>query len=108
MKYFGPERFKKPDEELVPVPIGETCHHCGEGFLEGDMGEIDLGGNAFHHECTIRLVAGSLGHQRKKCSCYGGTEEDPEGLSKREAAKEAAAYFYVKNEPQLFSPRKED
>lgn len=93
MKFFGPERFKKPDEELVPVPIGESCQWCGEGFKADDMGEY-LGAIPFHHECTIRSVIGSLGHQQKKCSCHGGTEEDPEGMTRREAAIAAAEYHY--------------
>lgn len=47
----------------------------------------------WHQECTIRSIIGSVGHQEKRCSCFGGTEEDPEGMTKREAAKAAYDLF---------------
>jgi hypothetical protein len=48
------------------------------------------GDGRIHHECLIRAVVGSVGHQLRRCSCYGGDEEDPPGLTKREAARLAA------------------
>lgn len=48
-----------------------------------------------HLECDIRGRVGSLGHLQRRCSCYGGLEEDPAGMSKREAAR-AAADFYLR------------
>lgn len=46
-----------------------------------------------HSECSLRLAAGSVGHQRGRCSCYGGDEEDPPGVSRRVAAKAATILF---------------
>lgn len=42
-----------------------------------------------HLECWVRAGVGSVGHLRGRCSCYGGTEEDPDGLTLREAARAA-------------------
>lgn len=97
MKSFG---FDFSDDP-VPVPVGERCLHCGEPIAAADTGfitpYIDRSGGcaarAFHRECMLRNVLGSVGHQRKKCSCYGGTEEDPPGMTKREAARAAVRLF---------------
>ncbi len=40
-----------------------------------------------HADCALRSAAGSVGHQRGRCSCYGGDEEDPPGVSRRVAAR---------------------
>ena len=75
MKYFGPECSRKAWEE----PIGPL-----------DMGYISTGGGAImHYECSMRSVLGSSGHQLGKCGCVGGTQEDPVGLTKRQAAAHA-------------------
>ncbi len=42
-----------------------------------------------HRACAVRWRMGSVGHQQKKCPCYGGTEGDPPGVSKRAAADAA-------------------
>ena len=67
----------------------KICPHCEEPILKGEA-IMPMGGPkdevVFHHECGFRLVAGSVGHIQKRCSCYGGTEGDPTGLTKREAA----------------------
>ncbi len=42
-----------------------------------------------HEACTVRVTKGSVAHQQEKCACYGGTESDPPGMSKRLAAYEA-------------------
>ena len=39
-----------------------------------------------HKECAIRAVIGSAAHQLRECSCYGGTREDPPGMTTRQAA----------------------
>jgi hypothetical protein len=46
-----------------------------------------------HAECNIRQLVGSVGHQRKQCSCYLGERaqmDDPPGVTRREAARAAA------------------
>jgi hypothetical protein len=47
-----------------------------------------------HTECAIRAIFGSVAHQRRDCSCYGGKDaEELVGLSKREAAQLALVEF---------------
>jgi hypothetical protein len=46
-----------------------------------------------HFECAARMSLGSLGHLRGNCSCYGGKEDDPVGISRRQAARAALRYL---------------
>lgn len=64
-----------------------VCAYCGEEILPGES--ADNQGADLHRECLFRGVAGSVGHQLKKCSCYGGTEGDPPGMTPRQAAQAA-------------------
>lgn len=98
MKMFGPPWGH--DGEVVPTPVGEKCLWCEEPVVEGDRGVVtpfmDTDGQreaAQHRECLLRSIFGSVGHQLKRCSCFGGTEEDPPGATRREAAKAAVALF---------------
>jgi hypothetical protein len=45
------------------------------------------------------MVIGSLGHQQRRCGCYveGSTEDDPPGMTMREAAKAAWEYYKQHN-----------
>ncbi len=73
------------------------CAWCGEEILATDPPPtipIRVEPFHFHRECAFRLIGGSAGHILKRCPCYGGSEEDPAGLSKRAAAQAAYdAYF---------------
>ena len=71
------------------------CQYCDEEILPGER--ADVIGSDFHRECLFRTGAGSVGHIRKRCSCYGGTEEDPPGMTKREAAKAALAEWKLRH-----------
>ena len=86
MRYFGPSKLKEGDKRKVAAPIGVLCIWCQEPIGRFDMGTINDAEQVLHYECAIRGVVGSVGHQRGTCSCFGGTEEDPPGLTKREAA----------------------
>ncbi|MEI6196534.1 MAG: helix-turn-helix domain-containing protein [Verrucomicrobiota bacterium] len=54
----------------------------------------------------MRSIAGSVGHQNQRCSCFGGTEDDPPGLTVRQAAQAALDRYHelhketAKNEAQ--------
>lgn len=62
----------------------ELCLWCKEPLTN----DIDRRRNIRAHvECSIRLVIGPASHLRKNCPCYGGFERDPEGFSKRDAAR---------------------
>jgi len=98
VKYFGMVELE--DEILIATPIGELCAYCGEAIESGDPGctipHVDEHGTTerpYHQECHIRMVVGSLGHLKKRCSCYGGTEHDPPGMTPRQAARAAWVYF---------------
>lgn len=94
LAWFG-VRWDAPafdDAPQVPVPLGAEClGGCGELIDEGDTGitmpcvTADLGvqRGAYHLECHLRSVVGSVAHLEHRCSCYGGTEEG--GFSRAEA-----------------------
>lgn len=56
-----------------------------------------------HKECLIRMVSGSKGHILKKCSCYGGTEEDPPEMTLRQAAVAAAEAYYETTKAEVMA-----
>lgn len=75
------------------------CCHCEESIIDGERFEYrhirdgsGMAAKPIHHECAARLVLGSLGHLQGKCSCFNRgseSEDDPPGLTKRQAAKAA-------------------
>lgn len=72
----------------------ENCDHCGEPL--GEDGDHGLISNArMHRECTLRCFIGGLNHLLGRCSCCvpGGAPPDPPGLTKRQAAIAAVAYW---------------
>lgn len=96
MKVFGCSPYLSANLEVVPTPVGEPCLYCQEPILAPDIGfivpHLDETGPrdaAQHRECMLRHLFGSVGHQMKKCSCYSGTEEDPPGMTPRQAASAA-------------------
>jgi hypothetical protein len=112
-KYFGRRAWGDAvfDHRLrMPTPVGEECLHCGEPIAEGDAGIvmpcIELGEDgharapkrAQHRECFLRTMVGSVAHQEGRCSCFGGKDEDedPPGMSKREAARAACQHAGVR------------
>lgn len=97
LQYFGDPKFCKEFETQVETPVGQPCRYCDEPIAEGDTGTINFAGQVMHYECSLRLVIGSIGHQKGTCSCHGGTEEDPPGMTTRQAAIAAARYWHLKN-----------
>lgn len=105
-KLFGREWKGTPiDSELphVEAPVGQTCQWCDEPIELTDSGIIMpfFDGTkstevAQHRVCHLRQIFGSVGHQNKKCSCFGGTEEDPPHMTRRQAAEAAYALFNSK------------
>ena len=106
MEYFG-KYWGAPvcdSCQHTETPVGQICFWCEESIGESDRGFLVphaswkyMAGQekippvqSIHLECMIRMTVGSLGHLRKTCSCYGGNEEDPPNMTKREAA--IAAY----------------
>lgn len=101
MLYFGKFYLGEHwDDNPTIAPPPMACFRCGEWIELTDSGVVQslvsMEGPAciaYHHECHARMVLGSLGHQQRRCSCYGGTEEDPPEMTVREAAKAALAFF---------------
>ncbi len=73
------------------------CVYCNEEILPGER--ADNKGSDFHPECLFRAVAGSVAHLQRRCSCFvpGSREGDPPGLTRRQAAAAALAYYYAQN-----------
>lgn len=94
--YFGRPERKKDYERQVATPLGQVCLLCAEAVVDGDTGTIDASGRVIHYECGMRGIVGSVGHQLKRCHCFGGTYDDPPGMSRREAAKAAVALWETK------------
>jgi hypothetical protein len=92
--YFGPECSRKDYETQVAAPVGTPCIWCEEPIGALDMGTINAAGQVSHYECSIRSIAGSVGHQKRLCSCFGGDQEDPPGMTRRQAAVAAMTYFH--------------
>lgn len=79
------------DEDVLPDEPQEMRNvSAGPGKIETRV---------IHHECAARSALGSVGHQAGRCSCYGGTDEDPPGMTKREAARAAQAYAQNRKPP---------
>ena len=75
------------------------CLYCGEPIDPGwPFKTINGGADALHGECYIRMLMGSVGHQLKVCSCFGGNQEDPKGMTKHEAAHTAAIVYFANRE----------
>jgi hypothetical protein len=96
--YFGEPWYELLAQEGIRVeaPVGESCLHCGEAIVAGESGELTTlvtahGGQVvpLHDCCAVRMRIGSVGHQLGRCSCVGGSEDDPPGLSVRQAAEAA-------------------
>lgn len=70
------------------------CAWCDEPVLATDKRAPNYR-DPTHYECGLRAAIGSVGHQQHRCFCYGGTEEDPPGMTRRQAATAAALYFHL-------------
>lgn len=104
MRWFGPAvGALAADLEHIDTPVGCECGWCGEPIAADDSGVTmpyvpsvgQVTRMAYHFECHARSVIGSIAHQQRRCICFGGAvdENDPPGISKRQAAREALAYF---------------
>lgn len=75
------------------------CPHCGEPVLPDERQKQDACRRRWHLECLFRAVVGGVNHLEGRCSCYGGDrpgecrDPDPPGLSPREAARTALAWW---------------
>lgn len=71
-----------------------TCIWCESPILPGEPLTTVIRCTDMHRDCLLRSIVGSVGHQRRECSCFGGKGNgDPEGVSKRECARMAREEF---------------
>jgi len=71
------------------------CYWCDEPILPNEPTAPFTPSQ--HWECGLRSVFGGVNHINGLCSCCGGNlDPDPEGLSRREAAKAAALAWQIK------------
>lgn len=90
---------REPYEPPRITNTGRVCPWCTEPVLPTDRTDrfvhVTADGNVavqhWHWECAARQAVGSVGHQLGRCSCFGGTEDDPPEMSRREAAQAALA-----------------
>ena len=69
-----------------------SCTYCGEPILPHEpLAPIE--GDPVHHECGFRSAMGSVGHLRGECPHYGVEDVSEVGMTRRQAAKAAWAYF---------------
>ena len=75
----------------------DTCVYCDEPVLPGDR-LAPFFKQSVHWECGLRSVVGGLNHLNGLCTCCGGTlPPDPEGATRREAARVAAQAWIARN-----------
>jgi hypothetical protein len=97
MMWFG-KKHPAPayaDCPQTETPVGRACFYCQEQIAMGDDGWILVDGHMLHRECSLRSMIGSVAHQQRRCSCYGGgaASEGESGMTRRQAAKAAMDYF---------------
>jgi hypothetical protein len=93
MTWFGTS-WGSPFNHIAPqieTPVGAMCVHCEEPVALGDRGITYANGPVAHVECHTRCITGSVAHIHHRCSCYvpGSMEDDPPGMTFREAARAA-------------------
>jgi hypothetical protein len=64
------------------------CVYCGELMTVAEVARAVISTLPWgevcwtHQACAVRQVVGSVAHQQRRCQCYGGTDDDDEGLTK--------------------------
>ena len=77
------------------------CAWCGDQVLPGDLQHALL--PDYHYACALRATLGSIGHAQGTCSCYvkdGTAEDDPPGITRRQAAQLVADYVRQQQQPR--------
>ena len=89
----------RPAQRQTGNDSHSLCAHCGEPILPHEIRapieavSADGGTVGYHHECGFRSTMGSVGHLRGECPHYGVEDVSEVGMTRRQAAKAAWAYF---------------
>lgn len=72
-----------------------VCQWCQEPLSPDDPWYDFPDGPLLHQACAMRQVIGSVAHLEQPCGCFipGSTSGDPEGMTRRDAAKAAVHVF---------------
>lgn len=111
MRYFGTAYDAPIYEGLARCerPSDAACAWCHEAIGPHDdgfeMGAVVMGTDGdpagtviwYHRECHLRQTFGSVAHQQGQCSCSGGSGEDSDLLTTRQAALQACLLFYSRH-----------
>lgn len=93
------------EDQRVLTPQNRDCMFCQEPIIDGENGVMlpavlrvnettfEAAFEAAHIECFIRMTVGSMRHLERRCQCYGGEDERPEGQSARDEAREVFAFI---------------
>ena len=81
-----------------------NCKYCGEQMLASEE-IVEISNGTLHAECMLRMICGSAAHILHLCPCYGGEQEEPEHMTKRESARAAAHVVKLIAEKTLLSSR---
>jgi hypothetical protein len=105
VNFFGYYNGLAPLFELgrwTKAPVRAICASCHEPILRGENG-VDLENECFEHiECFIASIVGSVSHQERQCTCYGGYIDcQQDEISKRETAKAAFLNWQNWGKPDL-------
>ena len=76
------------------------CLWCDEAVLPDDLMHSLLPG--YHYACALRMTLGSIGHVHGCCGCYvkdDTAEDDPPGLTRRQAARLVADHVRQQQRP---------
>lgn len=84
-------------ERVMRQPF--PCRWCHELVMSHDLQHSLLPG--FHYACALRHSLGSIDHLQGTCDgkCGRGHDKDPDGLSRRQAARLVADYVRQQEQP---------
>lgn len=71
-----------------------NCVYCEEVIAPDDVPGLHSM-SIMHYECSIRAIAGSVAHQRRQCSCFGGIGHDNPMLTTRQNARRACEEWHT-------------
>jgi hypothetical protein len=105
MQFFGPIRWggALDGADFVPAPVGLHCVYCMDPIYADEYGIImpcvhDDGvvtRGAYHRECHIRCIVGSVSHQKRQCQCFGGKEDEESKFPSRRMSAIAAYTLFT-------------
>lgn len=87
-------------EDMTTAKPPFPCLWCDELVVPGDLMHSLL--PDYHFACALRMSLGSIGHVHGRCGCYvkdGTAEDDPPGLTRRQAARLVADHVRQQQAP---------